>query len=140
MIPRQPDDPGLSPEDIAARKAESRRGLIVLCVLASAAIIALVMVLASPAKAHDAPTGWSYPAVCCSGVDCREVGDRWTPDADIRIFETGAGYVVSVTGEVIPYNDRRVKASPDGRFHLCCRGAKFATCDVLCLFAPPRAF
>lgn len=38
-------------------------------------IVAVVMFIAAAitsAFSHDAPTGWSYPYSCCSGIDCRE--------------------------------------------------------------------
>lgn len=81
------------------------------------------------AIAHDAPTGWSYPFNCCSNQDCREVPD---------LPETAAGYVAT-NGETIPYSDPRIKASPDGRFHLCTVAGQERS-RALCLFVPPRSF
>lgn len=83
-----------------------------------------------PAYGHDAPTGWSYPYSCCSNFDCREVHDA-------SVKETADGYVPS-NGETIPYLDKRVKDSPDGRFHLCTVGGK-EDGRAICLFVPPRA-
>lgn len=89
---------------------------------------------AVPAAAHDAPTGWSYPASCCSNLDCRMVRS-----ADVK--ETTAGYWLtrSSNGEIVPYGDTRIKDSPDGEYHWCTSGG---TDDgrTLCLFVPPRAF
>lgn len=85
--------------------------------------------LATPAAAHDAPTGWSYPATCCSGVDCREVD---------HVQEGPYGYTVP-SGELVRYSDVRVRPSPDGEFHWC---SVAGTNDgrTLCLFVPPRSF
>jgi hypothetical protein len=94
--------------------------------------------LASGAYAHQAtptaakPQGWSYPFSCCSGYDCREV-------ADAAISERPEGYVINGTGEVLGYQDARIKDSPDGRWHWC----SVAGADdgrTICLFVPPRSF
>lgn len=87
---------------------------------------------AFPARAHDAPTGWTYPAACCSGTDCREVPADW-------VEERPEGYRIVVTGEVIPMTDRKVRPSPDGRFHWCSVAGKDDGATI-CLFAPPRSF
>lgn len=119
-------------------------GLAAVLATGALMICGAVVSCAGPSRAHDAqptaaqPQGWAYPLACCSGYDCREVGAG--TGSPIRIRETPAGYEISTTGEVIPMLDARVKNSPDGLFHLCCRGGRFETCDVLCLFAPPRGF
>lgn len=95
------------------------------------AAVALVA-LAMPAAAHDAPSGWSYPLACCSNYDCREV-------SDMSIGEGPEGYVIKVTGEVIPMTDRKVRPSPDGRFHWCSVAGKNDG-RTICLFVPPRGF
>ncbi len=84
------------------------------------------------AQAHDAPTGWSYPFSCCSGYDCREVPSK-------VIGEGPEGYVIKGTGEVVSYNDNRVKNSPDGVYHWCSvAGANDGR--TICLFVPPKGF
>lgn len=134
---RQPDDPGVDEptltlaEILAAQDASDRRIWRILWIMLAIGIAMLVYV--ASADAHDAPTGWSYPTSCCSGFDCRE-------EADLAIRETTDGYLVVSTGEVIPYNDIRVRMSPDGRWHGCWRGAKFDAAPLICLFAPPRGF
>lgn len=82
--------------------------------------------------AHEAKSGWRYPAVCCSDYDCREVAPR-------QISERPEGYVIATSGEVVPYTDRRVRQSPDGVFHWCSVAGKDDT-RTICLFVPPRAF
>ncbi|WP_372352951.1 hypothetical protein [Pararhizobium sp. BT-229] len=83
-------------------------------------------------RAHDAPSGWSYPFSCCSNQDCRPVATR-------AISEKPQGYVINVTGEVVPYADTRVRSSPDGEFHWCSVAGE-ARSRTLCLFVPPRSF
>ena len=85
-----------------------------------------------PAAAHDAKNGWTYPLACCSNYDCREV-------ADADILERPEGYIIKVTGEVIPMTSRKVRASPDGVFHWCSVQGRDDG-DTICLFVPPRSF
>ncbi len=87
---------------------------------------------AMPVFAHDAESGWMYPLACCSGYDCREV-------ADSDVVEGPQGYVIKVTGEVIPMTSSKVKPSPDGVFHWCSVAGKDDG-KTICLFVPPRAF
>lgn len=87
---------------------------------------------AVPAAAHDAPSGWTYPLACCSDFDCREV-------ADADVVEGPQGYVIKVTGEVIPMTSPKVRNSPDGQFHWCSVAGK-TDGKTICLFVPPRAF
>jgi hypothetical protein len=85
-----------------------------------------------PASAHDAPKGWTYPYACCSGYDCREVTSK-------AISEHPEGYVIKGTGEVVAYNDKRLRTSPDGEFHRCSVAGADDT-RTICLFVPPRSF
>lgn len=103
-------------------------------ILWAVAFLTLLMILTTcdRADAHDAPTGWSYPISCCSDFDCREV-------ADDAIEERPEGYVIVATGEVIPMTSRKVRNSPDGRFHWCSVGGK-PDSGTICLFAPPRGY
>ena len=98
----------------------------------SAASLMSAIVLAAPALAHDAPSGWIYPLECCSNYDCREVEKA-------EVEEGPLGYVIRTTGEVIPMTDAKVKMSPDGEFHWCSRGGKQDGATI-CLFVPPRGF
>lgn len=100
--------------------------------LARIAAIAALSTIPVAAHAHDANSGWTYPLACCSDFDCREVA------AD-AIEERPEGYVIKVTGEVVPMSSRKVRNSPDGVFHWCSvRGREDG--DTICLFVPPRAF
>jgi hypothetical protein len=84
------------------------------------------------ALAHDAGSGWKYPISCCSGYDCREVSTK-------LVKEQPEGYVISTTGEVIGYGDKRVKISEDQEYHWCSIGGT-DTGSTICLFVPPRFF
>ena len=97
-----------------------------------AAVAPVLSVCVLPAAAHDAASGWMYPLACCSGYDCREV-------ADADVVEGPQGYVIKVTGEVIPMTSSKVKPSPDGVFHWCSVAGKDDG-KTICLFVPPRAF
>ncbi|WP_428141756.1 hypothetical protein [Bradyrhizobium sp.] len=91
---------------------------------------------------HDAlptaaqPEGWSYPFSCCSGYDCRSLGDGRS-EAGERVIEAADGYRFTTSTEVVPYSDRRVKDSPDGEFHWCTVHGK-PDGKTICLFVPPR--
>lgn len=99
---------------------------------------AFILLLSSSAMAHDAaitakaPQGWSYPFSCCSGYDCREVKGN-------SIGTKPEGYVIKRTGEIILYNDARLKNSPDGEYHWCSvAGADDSR--TICLFVPPPSY
>lgn len=94
--------------------------------------LALVSLVTPPAFSHDAPKGWTYPFACCSGYDCREVPKK-------AISERPQGYVIEGTGEVITYQDTRVKTSPDGEYHWCSVDGADNTRTV-CLFVPSKSY
>ena len=106
----------------------------------SLATVTMVLLIGSlvAALAHDAPPtskqplGWTYPWQCCSGLDCKPMENG--------ISERPEGYVVDSTGEVIPYNDKRIKDSPDGLFHWCAHQAGLDKGKTICLFVPPRSY
>ena len=96
------------------------------------------------ARAHEAtptaaqPLGWAYPWACCSGLDCRTVGDSLS-GAPVKVYETAEGYRFNTSTEVIPYGDKRLRDSPDGEFHWCTTQGK-DDAPTICLFVPPRGF
>lgn len=108
-----------------------RESLYVLLSTAILTIIVYLLVFVTMSMAHQAPTGWAYPYSCCHDKDCRQV-------SDLSVKETPEGYVVA-SGEVIPYNDKRIKHSPDGYFHWCTVLGKEDS-RTICLFVPPRAY
>lgn len=114
---------------------DNSRFLYSVLVGAAAAIIAIltVLIVMDAAKAHQAPLGWQYPLSCCSNQDCREANSG-------EVRETPEGYQLITTGETVPYGNKRIKDSPDGRFHVCQQGGDFDTGRILCIFVPPRGF
>ena len=104
------------------------------CLLAAAA--ASLALAPITVDAHRAPSGWSYPVRCCSGIDCGEI-----PASSVR--ETPGGYRVTLKpGDhamvkapfetAVPYAE--AKPAPDGAYHICLSPAL----RVLCFFAGPR--
>jgi hypothetical protein len=41
-------------------------------------------------RAHDAPSGWTYPWACCSNMDCQQI----SKPGDAGVKETSDGYVI----------------------------------------------
>lgn len=103
-------------------------------------LLALLLVAATPAAAHD----W-YPSECCSGTDCAPVEKVEILSAPMMAFMFGPGAAPPAPGTmavttkhgtvVIPQNFPR-RESKDGRMHACMRpegnGMK-----LLCIFMPP---
>lgn len=104
--------------------------LIATWLMAVAAGAVLVIAAAGVARAHDAPTGWSYGIECCSLKDCSEVPADW-------IVEDAAGVHIVPTGEVIAYSDARLKQSKDEAFHWC-RPPGVSNPKTICLYRPDR--
>ncbi len=101
------------------------------CYSCLAIAIAGLLLWVGLAYGHQAPTGWRYPFSCCSGMDCRPVPEK-------AISEQADGYHVP-SGEVVGYQDTRLKDSPDGQYHWC----SVAGADdgrTICLYVPPRAY
>lgn len=84
-------------------------------------------------EAHEAPAGWAYPLSCCSNFDCRRV-------ANGAVSERPEGYVIPGTGEIVGYQDKRIRQSPDGEFHWCAHQSGIDAGRTICLFVPPRSF
>jgi hypothetical protein len=113
-------------------------------VVAAISCLFVVVFLVATARAHEAiptasqPLGWTYPWSCCSGMDCRVIGDTNSTDR-VHVIEAEDGYRFTTSTEVIPYNDKKIKESPDGLFHWCTKGGKDDS-DTICLFVPPKGF
>jgi hypothetical protein len=101
--------------------------------LSSSLLLLGTLALIGRASAHDAPTGWKYPWSCCSNMDCKEVQSS-------AVLEKPQGYVIQSTGEVVGYQDKRVKDSPDGEYHWCAHQAGIDAGQTICLFVPPKGF
>ena len=112
-------------------------------------ILAALLLPAATASAHDAPSGWSYPLSCCSGMDCNEIPAS-------RVRETANGYRISLGASdhvmliapenySVPYTDGRVKVAPDGVYHACISRQSIVNGvpiggRLICLFTPPKGF
>jgi hypothetical protein len=101
--------------------------------------ILLSMALAPALYAHKAPSGFEYPASCCSGD--KSIGDCQMISAKV-VRETRHGYaVVLLPGDHrlvtrrqsfrIPYGQQI--NSPDGNYHICLYPSETV---VFCFFAP----
>lgn len=91
-------------------------------------LVAVLIMAASPALAHDAPSGWPYPSACCSEIDCYPI-----EGSDIEAG--GQGYIIKATGEVIAYWSRKIRPSGDGHYHRCSHQGDRQR-GTICLFLP----
>ena len=116
--------------------------------LACAILASVIMV--RPARSHQAPTGWSYPLSCCSGMDCGEVRGSLIEElpAGYRITLSPGDHqmILALTVYEVAYGDPRIKDAPDGVYHVCV-GQQFASASgpptggrLICFFVPPKGF
>lgn len=80
-----------------------------------------------------APLGWSYGWECCHLKDCRRA-------ASGEVVADKDGYRIASTGEIIPYNDKRIKRSRDEFYHRCSPGGNFDSPKSICLYVPDQSF
>ena len=92
-------------------------------------VVWLVWALASPARAHEADTGFRYDGACCSDKDCR-------PADPGEVKEAPGGWLVVPSGIFIPHGDLRLHDAPDGRFHVCNRLAGDRASPPWCVYVP----
>jgi hypothetical protein len=98
-------------------------------------VLGALLVLAAteqltPAMAHS----W-YPIECCNVRDCAPVETiEWVDAYGARHL-----YVTSRHGTVIIPPNFPLRASPDGRMHVCMRRSFDDGMEVMCLFNPPGA-
>ena len=104
-----------------------------LLVLAGMVLVPVVAVAHEAIPTAAQPLGWKYPWSCCSDMDCEQVSQ----DA---IKERPEGYIIQSTGEVVSYQDKRIKKSPDGEFHWCAHRQGADAGHTICLFVPPKGF
>lgn len=95
--------------------------------------------LVTQAYAHDAPSGWSYDASCCNTTDCRPADGPFDKvrHHKVQIEEVTGGYRVSTSKEVVPWNDKRIRESKDGEYHVC-TAAGLDNTRVICIYIPLR--
>ena len=139
-LPVAPDRPAEGADDTDAHWHEppDRGGggwlgaVLILVVLGFA-----VSFLAGAAFGHQAPSGWTYDAACCSDRDCTALRfGRVTLGPEgwiVRIEEGEHHYFPGATTVVVPYGDRRLRRSGDTEFHGCLD----RTGRLLCLYVPP---
>jgi hypothetical protein len=104
----------------------NRLGEIVQDVAAAIAIGAVIGVgifWADIATSHS-----FYDLECCSDRDCG-------PVATDEVMVTPSGYRIARNGEIIAFDDKRLRPSPDGRFHICQVPGKPGS-TLLCLYVP----
>lgn len=111
----------------------------ILCLLVWAAILGgLWLLYPSPADAHQAPSGWSYPYLCCSDRDCTEVKAERVKEGPegyrVTLLPGDHAFVKAQVSFLIPYSE--IKFSPDGEYHLCIN----ERLEVLCFFAGARGY
>ena len=112
---------------------------LVLCALILGAVGFMLGLMLTIGRAHEAtdvagqPLGGTYGWECCSGMDCSVSGDG-------TISEMPEGYRVELTGEIIPYGDKRIKRSRDEFFHRCTPGGIATAPRSICLYVPDRGF
>jgi hypothetical protein len=130
-----------APSPFALRRAGT--GLVLALILSGIYAALVWLVFVTGAQAHDAtptasaPLGWTYPLSCCSNYDCKQVTGG---HASGEVREAPGGYVIAGTGEVVPYQDKRIRRSPDGAFHWCAHQAGVDAGRTICLFVPDRGF
>lgn len=112
---------------------------VLLIALGAAICLIAVICLAWPAHAHDAlpskqqPLGWTYGWECCNMMDCFQ-------EVTSNIEELPEGYRVVSTGEIILYQDKRIKRSKDEFFHRCSHGGAKDDPKSICLYVPDKGF
>jgi hypothetical protein len=107
-------------------------GILLACLGIAFGLCVMVALLSlfSVSFAHTAPSGWSYDSSCCSTTDCRQVPASW-------VRETGEGYLLVKTREMLRHGDKRIKVSPDGLWHWCTTAGR-DDAGTICLYVPPR--
>ena len=84
-----------------------------------------ILLLATPAAAHTAASGWQYPFSCCSNLDCRPIACDLLEEIDggkVRDIENGQTYERSM-----------VQSSGDSKCHICTEGG-LSNSKPICVF------
>ena len=74
--------------------------------------------------AHD----W-YPRECCMDMDCASLDNG-------EVSPTSHGWYIHRSRETITFSDRRLRLSPDGKFHRCVEEFWDLSSKTRCLFVP----
>lgn len=105
--------------------------------------LGMFAILAPPAKAHDAPSGWKYDAYCCNGNnhngDCQPI-----PSSSVKVIS--GGYSVKIEpgqhrlatrAHTFEFPQTKVRRSQDGDYHLCLYPDENTP---RCFYAPDMSF
>jgi hypothetical protein len=110
--------------------------LVYIAILFAFVIFPIIAALYSPAEAHEAPTGWTYPLYCCSNRDCVMLkSERVTEGPDgfrVTLLPGDHDFVKQQTSFLVEY--KSAKPSPDGAYHICIS----PELKMLCFFAGTR--
>lgn len=99
------------------------RGLIIVALLALA-------FLSAGAWAHDPAL---YDTDCCRGEDH---GGDCAPVKEGEVIQTGDGYLVRITGEIIPFNSSKIRKSRDRQTHRCTIYRLIPESSTRCIYIP----
>lgn len=117
--------------------------------LVAVAVFLVLAFVATFARAHEAPSGWTYGIECCALNDCQEITPAAVtegPDGiTVILDQTLHKMLISRVTYTLPYGDTRIKDSPDGVFHACiARQYEVAGTmqggRLICLYVPPKGF
>lgn len=75
----------------------------------------LLLMSVGPVRAHDAPSGWHYPAECCGQGDCAQATFVGATEDGKMLVNT------PIHSGVWPFGNPNVSVrhSPDSHVHLC---------------------
>ncbi len=96
--------------------------------------------LTAPARAHQAPSGWTYPVECCSDTqDCQTIsGSDVTSDEDGYIVTLAPGeHRHAPEGGTFYMLDNQIKPSGDDNFHVCIHEYTNGP-GAICLYIPQQ--
>ncbi|ULJ73660.1 hypothetical protein [Rhizobium gallicum] len=103
----------------------------------------IMIVFATAAQAHKAPSGFNYEPYCCNGNgdsgDCQRISSK-------TVRPGGGGYIVTLLPgdhrvvtrkHVFSIPQAETREFPDGAYHICLFPSENR---VRCFFAPPMSF
>ncbi len=89
-----------------------------------AILAAILLLTASTAQAHDAPSGWAYEAACCSNMDCGPVPSEQVQDLGGGRYRYGG----------LTFEGSAIRPSRDSKFHACIQVVPGMPRRPLCLY------
>jgi len=115
---------------------------VLIILLAIAAWSSLGWAIVQVAHAHEAPSGWTYPPMCCSLSDCRPIDEAELEEHETYwlIRPTKEVYLKpeqpKKTEEKVDHVNGVAQYSPDGLFHRCSSNRGDPDGYTYCLFVP----